>query len=104
MSVINAENSRPLRPRIVTGPRNGWLWNNFQIDQPLAFMPHRSPDAVIARIATTNDHNMFVLRIDELAVEQLRIEQTFGIRVQEFHGHMNSFEGPSRNRQITRRC
>ena len=104
MTIVDSENTWPLRPGVVTSARVWRLRNDFQIDDALASMAHRRSDAVITGITTTDYNDVLILRVDEFAIGQLRIEQALGIPMQEFHRHVDSLELPTWNWQVTWLC
>src|SRR6266545_848632 len=91
LPVIEAMNLRPFRPGIVLGAFQWRLGQNFDLHQAPAAMAHRGPDAVGAGIAAADDDHVFARGGNEVAVS-VSVQQAPGVRREEIHGEMNSFE------------
>src|SRR6185295_19089046 len=58
LTVVELIDFWPLRPWIIRGAIHRWLGQDFHLHEALAAMTHRGADAVSARIAAADDHDV----------------------------------------------
>ena len=66
---------RPLRPGVVPRTRTRRLGQEFEVCDGLRAMPHRSADAVVAGITTTDDDDVFSSRADIVAILEVGVQK-----------------------------
>jgi len=101
VAIIDAKNSRPLRPGIVGCPRFGRLGEEFEIDELTATMADRGPNAVGTRIPTPDDDNILPGGTDESCSQIIPMDSS-RVGGQKLHRWKNPAELPSGDRQIAR--
>ena len=100
VSIIAAEDTRPLGPRVVFGAFFGGLVEEFEVDQLRATVPQACSDAIATGITPADDNDSFAFGGDKLAVGVVAIEETSGVGREEFHGEVNTAERATWDRQI----
>ena len=90
VTIIRPEDPWPLRPWIIrrtTGRRFG---QKFEVRNRLGSMSHGRSNTVVSGVATSNNDNVLALRADVTSVLELRVQQRFGVALQELHSEMNT--------------
>ena len=101
LPVVHAVNLRPFGPRVVRGTGRRRLGQNFQLDHALAPVADGGADAIGAGVAAADDHDVTVFG-REMRGDFRAVEETLGVRAEEFHGRINSVKVAAIDREITR--
>lgn len=80
MTIISPEDTGPLWPWVISASGRGWFGKEFEVDDGLRAVTHRSTDTIITCITTTDDDDILALGVDISAVLQLRVQE--GLRVE----------------------
>ena len=102
MSVIDAEDSWPLRPRVIVGAIFGWTIHQFEVHELRTAMTQTGSDAIRTCVTTTYNNDFLTSSRDERLVAVRAIEQRLRIRAQKLHCKVDALETATGNRQITR--
>lgn len=72
---------RPLWPRVVASAGRRWLGQQLEVCHRLRTMSHRSADAVVAGIASSDDDDILTLGADVLPILEMRVEKRSGVEL-----------------------
>ncbi|CAG1970743.1 unnamed protein product [Fusarium graminearum] len=101
VTVVNAVNARPLRPRVVVGTLRRRLGQKLEVGDRLSTVTERGSDTIVTSVTTTNDNNVLVLGRDVSVVTKLGVEKRLGVLVKELHSVVNTLELAALDREVT---
>ena len=109
VAVVNAEDARPLGPRVVRCTLHGRLRHELEIGHRLAPMAHRGSNTIGARVTASDHDDVLPGGSDKGVFVPLRFqgsllghEEALLVLREEFHGKVNALEVAARNGQVTR--
>ena len=91
LSVVQSVDFGPLRPWVVYGASHRGLGKDLKLDEAMAAVTHRSPNAVRARVAAADDNNILAFGGNEILV-RLAGQYVLRVRRQEVHGEMDALQ------------
>ena len=90
VTVISPEDLRPLRPWVIRCTAGRRLWQKLKVHDRFGSVSHGGSDTVIPSVTTSNDDNVLAPRADVVSVLKLRIQQRFGVVLQELHSEVDT--------------
>jgi len=71
----------PLRPRVIPPTRNRGSRQQLEVDDGFGAMTHRSTDAVIASVSSSNDDNILSFSIDIATILKFRVQESLRVQL-----------------------
>jgi hypothetical protein len=79
--IVRSEDPRPLRPRVIPTPRSRRPRQQLKVDDGLGTVTHGSADTIVACVTSTDDDDVFTLRVDVAAFFEFGIEERLGVQL-----------------------
>ena len=109
VAVVNAEDARPLGPRVVRCTLHGRLRHELEIGYRLAPVAHGGSNTIGARVTASDHDDVLPGGSDKGVLVPLRFqgsllghEEALLVLREELHGKVNALEVAARNGQVTR--
>ena len=75
VTVIGAEDTRPLGPWVIVSTAGWGFGQQLEIGHRLRTVAHRCSDTVVSSVTTTNDDDVLALGANVVVILQLRVEK-----------------------------
>jgi hypothetical protein len=83
--IVRAEDPRPLWPRVIPSPRGRRPRQQLKVDDGLGTVTHRGADTVVPSITSTDDDDVFILRVDVAAFFEFSIKERLGVELRRLY-------------------
>lgn len=84
--IVRAEDPRPLWPRVIPSPRGRRHREQLKVDDGLGTVTHRGADTVVPSITSTDDDDVFILRVDVATFFEFSIKERLGVQLRRSRG------------------